>query len=127
MLEIVLTPKRLGPPKFGPLGVSLFSLMVNPRLLLTLPRHSRLYRALHPKLQATDCLIIFRQYLVQYYFAALDVKPFLLSDIAQALPVLTDMHVPTHCVADASFRPVVPKLFRTVTPIKVAIMSYYPQ
>jgi len=32
---------------------------------------------------------------VQHYFAALDGKCFLLSDIAQDLPVLTDMHVPT--------------------------------
>jgi len=111
MLEIVLTPKRLGPPKFWALGVSLFSLMVNPRLLLTLPRQCRLYRALHPKLQATYCLIIFRQYLVQYYFTALDVKRFLLSDIAQALPVLTDMHVPTHCVAVASLGQWFPNFF----------------
>jgi len=32
---------------------------------------------------------------VQNNFAALDGKRFLLSDIAQDLPVLTDMHVPT--------------------------------
>jgi len=32
MLEIVLTPKILGPPKIGALGLSLFSLMVNLRL-----------------------------------------------------------------------------------------------
>jgi len=32
---------------------------------------------------------------VQHYFAALDGKRILLSDIAQDLPVLTDMHVPT--------------------------------
>jgi len=40
-------------------------------------------------------LTIFGQYLVQHYFAALDGKRFLLSDIAQDLPVLTDMHVIT--------------------------------
>jgi len=34
MLEIVLTPKLLGPPKLGTLGLSLYSLMVNPRLNL---------------------------------------------------------------------------------------------
>jgi len=33
--------------------------------------------------------------MVQHYFAALDEKRFLLSDIVQDLPVLTDMHVPT--------------------------------
>ena len=32
---------------------------------------------------------------MQHYFAALDGKRFLLSDIAQDVPVLTDMHVPT--------------------------------
>jgi len=32
MLEIVLTPKIFGPPKSGALGLSLFSLMLNPRL-----------------------------------------------------------------------------------------------
>jgi len=32
MLEIVFTPKILGPPNSVALGVSLFSLMVNPRL-----------------------------------------------------------------------------------------------
>jgi len=32
---------------------------------------------------------------VQHYFAALDGKRFLLSDITQDLPALTDMHVPT--------------------------------
>jgi len=32
---------------------------------------------------------------VQLHFAALDEKRFLLSDIVQDLPVLTDMHVPT--------------------------------
>jgi len=32
MLEIVLTPKILGPPKSGALGLTLFSLMINPRL-----------------------------------------------------------------------------------------------
>jgi len=32
---------------------------------------------------------------VQRYFAALDAKRFLLSDIAQDLPVLTDVHVTT--------------------------------
>jgi len=45
-------------------------------------------------LQAADYLTIFGQYLMQHYFAALDGKRFLLSDIAQALPVVTDMHVP---------------------------------
>ena len=29
---MVLTPKILGPPKIGALGLSLYSLMVNPRL-----------------------------------------------------------------------------------------------
>ena len=43
---------------------------------------------------------------MQHYFAALDGKRFLLSDIAQDLPVLTDMHAPTlarmlKCVAVA--------------------------
>jgi len=33
--------------------------------------------------------------MVQQYFAALDRKRFLLSDITQDLPLLTDMHVPT--------------------------------
>jgi len=32
---------------------------------------------------------------VQHYFAASDEKRFLLSDIVQDLPVVTDMHVPT--------------------------------
>ena len=32
---------------------------------------------------------------MQHYFAALDGKRFVLNDIAQDLPVLTDMHVPT--------------------------------
>jgi len=32
---------------------------------------------------------------VQHYFAALDEKRFLLSDIVQDLPVVTDIHVPT--------------------------------
>jgi len=32
MLEIVLTPKILGPPEIGALRLSLFSLMANPRL-----------------------------------------------------------------------------------------------
>ena len=32
MLEIVLTPKIWGLPKSGALGLSVFSLMVNPRL-----------------------------------------------------------------------------------------------
>jgi len=32
MLEIVLTPEILGSLKIGVLGLSLFSLMVNPRL-----------------------------------------------------------------------------------------------
>jgi len=32
---------------------------------------------------------------VRHYFAALDGKRFLLSDITQDLPVLTDMDVPT--------------------------------
>jgi len=34
MLEIVLTREILGPPKSGALGLSLFSLMVNPWLVL---------------------------------------------------------------------------------------------
>ena len=32
---------------------------------------------------------------MQHYFAALDEKRFLLSDIVQDLPVVTDKHVPT--------------------------------
>jgi len=40
-------------------------------------------------------LSIFGQHLVQHYFAAFDGKRFLLSNIAEDLPVLTDMHVPT--------------------------------
>ena len=32
---------------------------------------------------------------MQHYFAALDEKRFLLSDIVQDLPVVTDTHVPT--------------------------------
>ena len=32
MLEVVSTPKILGPPDIGGLGLSLFSLMVNPCL-----------------------------------------------------------------------------------------------
>jgi len=32
MLEIVLTPTILGPHEIGALGLSLFSLMINPRL-----------------------------------------------------------------------------------------------
>jgi len=35
MLEIVLAPKLLGAPKSEALGLSLFSLMVNPRLSTT--------------------------------------------------------------------------------------------
>jgi len=34
MLEILLTPKILGPSKSGALGLSLFRLMVHPRLLI---------------------------------------------------------------------------------------------
>jgi len=34
-------------------------------------------------------------HLVQHYFAELDEKRFLLSDIVQDLPVVTVMHVPT--------------------------------
>jgi len=45
--------------------------------------------------QATDYLTIFGQYLVQHYFAALDGKPFPLSNIVPDLPVLTNMHAPT--------------------------------
>jgi len=46
MLEIFLTAKTLGPLKLGALGLSLFSLMVNPRLpyrysLLTFLKHFR--------------------------------------------------------------------------------------
>jgi len=37
----------------------------------------------------------FGQYLVQHYFEAFDEKRFLLSNIAQDLRVVTDMHVPT--------------------------------
>jgi len=37
----------------------------------------------------------FGPYLVQHYFAALDEKRFLLSNIVQDLPVVTDMHVHT--------------------------------
>jgi len=39
----------------------------------------------------------FGQYLVQHYFAALDKKRFLFSDIVKDSPlaVVTDMHVPT--------------------------------
>jgi len=40
-------------------------------------------------------LTIFGQYLLQHYFATLDGTRFLLSDITQDLPALTDMHVPT--------------------------------
>jgi len=40
MLEIVLTPKIFGPPKSGALGLSLFSLMVNPRLRKLLNQYS---------------------------------------------------------------------------------------
>jgi len=36
----------------------------------------------------------FGQYLLQHYFAALDEKRFLLSDIVHDLPVVTDMYVP---------------------------------
>ena len=32
---------------------------------------------------------------MQHYFSALDEKRFLLSDIVQDLPIVTDMHVPT--------------------------------
>jgi len=32
---------------------------------------------------------------VQHYFSASDEKRFLLSDIVQDLPIVTDMHVPT--------------------------------
>jgi len=38
MLEIILTPKNLVPPKLVALGLSLFSLMVNPRLLRSILR-----------------------------------------------------------------------------------------
>jgi len=40
-------------------------------------------------------LTIYGQYLVQNYFATLDEKRFLLSDIAQDSPVFTGMLVPT--------------------------------
>jgi len=42
---------------------------------------------------ATDYLTIFGEY--KHWFAALDGKRFVLSDIAQDLPIFTDMHVPT--------------------------------
>jgi len=41
MLEIVLTPKLWAPHEIGTLGLSLFSLMVNPRL--TTHYSNRLY------------------------------------------------------------------------------------
>ena len=47
--------------------------------VLTLAPHGRLYRAPNLKLQATDYLTIFGQYLVRHYFAALDGKRYLLS------------------------------------------------
>jgi len=37
----------------------------------------------------------FGQYLVQHYFPASEEKRFLLGDVAQDLPVVTDIHVPT--------------------------------
>jgi len=37
----------------------------------------------------------FGQYLLQHYFAVLNEKRLLLSDIVQDLPVVTDMHAPT--------------------------------
>jgi len=40
-------------------------------------------------------LTIFGQYLVQHYFAALDGKRFLLSDITHDLSVLADTHIRT--------------------------------
>jgi len=42
MLEIVLNPKILPPPKSGALGLSIFSPMVNPRL----PKPLRYFRVL---------------------------------------------------------------------------------
>jgi len=53
MLEIVLIPKTLGPLKSGAVGLSLFSLMANPRLSV-LYVHSRLSYLLlfgHPSLK----------------------------------------------------------------------------
>jgi len=51
----------------------------------------------NPEPKITDHWLFddFGQYLVRHYFAALDGKRFLLSDITQDLPVLTDMDVPT--------------------------------
>ena len=63
--------------------------------ILTLARHSRLYRALHPKSLGQWLFDNFGQYLLQHYFAALDEKRFLLSDIVQDFLVVTDMHIPT--------------------------------
>jgi len=44
MLEIVLTPEILGPFKIGGLGLSLFSLMVNLRLVVHKINSGRLTR-----------------------------------------------------------------------------------
>jgi len=50
MLEIVLTPKFCGRPKSGSLGLSLLSLMVNPRLLQTLHATSNVFSRINRRL-----------------------------------------------------------------------------
>ena len=65
-------------------------------LMTTNTRSPRLFQSPVPKITGRwFCLTIFDQYLIKHWVAALDEKRFLSSDIAQALPVLTDLHVST--------------------------------
>jgi len=70
-------------------------------------------------------LTLFGQYLVQYYFAALGGKRFLLRDIARDLLVFAGMHVPTlssmiSSVAVACFR-----LMRTSTNYVIVLFTLH--
>jgi len=60
MLETALISKTLDPPKSGALGLSLFSLVVNPRLVRHI--HFVLFRCLRlrPVITVHDVLIILR-------------------------------------------------------------------
>ena len=54
-MEIVQTPKFLGPSKIGALGLSLFSLMVNPRLGVRITVNKSVARSPERQETATNC------------------------------------------------------------------------
>ena len=59
---------------------------------------------------------------MQHYFATVDGKRFLLSDITQDLPILTDMHVPTR----ARMHNVLQLLVSDLCEILQIICLFYP-